>query len=455
MYDFDVVIVGSGTAGQTAAYDLQEKGLKVAVVEKSDLPGGTCAQAGCQPKKWFYEVTETVAKSSHLRGKGVAAAARGVWATIQKQKTAFTSRIPVGTVKGLKAAGIAYLKGTAGFINSHTLAVDGKPVNAGHILLATGARPMALPFSGSEHLITSSDFLELKKLPRRIVFVGGGFISFEFAHFAARLGRPNIRIDILEVGDRPLGPFDPEMVDLLVAASREETIRVHTGIRIESIQKKAGAITIRTNSRRSFKADLVVHGAGRVPDIKALDLEAGEIDYGAKGILVDDGMKTSNPQVYAIGDCAATIQLARVADDEAHVATKNILAERGLAKRDRIDYGAVPTVLFTYPQYGMVGKTETALKKEGISYRRSFEKKLAWPTYKRVGLKHAAYKILVGENNRILGAHFLSDNAGGMVQTLRLAMINGISADELYRQCIMSPYPTRESDLIYMLEPFL
>jgi len=454
MREFDAVIVGSGTAGQTAAYDLQEKGLKVAVVEKSDRPGGTCALAGCQPKKWFYEVTETVAKSKHLTGKGVSVAARGVWATIQKQKNSFTSGIPAGTVKGLKAAGIAYVKGNASLIDTGTLAVNRKPLKAGHIILATGARPMELPFAGNEHLATSEDFLELKRLPRRIVFVGGGFIAFEFAHFAARLA-PNVRIDILEVADRPLGPFDTEMVELLVAASEEEGIRTHTGIQITSIQKKTGETIIRTDPRRTFKADLVVHGAGRIPNVEFLDLEAGKIHYSKKGITVDGGMKTSNPRVYAIGDCAATIQLARVADDEAHVAAKNILAEHGLCESARIDYGAVPKVLFTYPQYGMVGKTEAALKQEGIRYRRSFEKNLGWPTYKRIGLKHAAYKILAGEDNRILGAHFLSDNAGGMVQTIRLAMINGISADELYRQCVMSPYPTRESDLIYMLEPFL
>lgn len=455
MREFDAVVVGSGTAGQTAAYDLQEKGLKVALVEKSESPGGTCALAGCQPKKWFYEVTESVAKSNHLIGKGVAAAARGVWATIQKQKNSFTSRIPAGTVKGLKAAGIEYLKGNATFHAPDTLAVDGKTVKADFIILATGARPMMLPFSGSEHLITSTEFLNLKRLPRRIVFVGGGFISFEFAHFAARLGPPKVRTDILEVGDRPLGPFDPEMVELLVAASQEEGINIHTGVQIRSIQKKAGEYVIRFDSKRPMKADLVVHGAGRMPDIDALNLEAGQIQYAQKGITVDERMKTSNPRVYAVGDCAATIQLARVADYEAHVAAKNILTQRGLAESDRIDYRAVPTVLFSYPQYGMVGKTETALKRDGIPYRKSFQKKLEWPTYKRIGLKHAAYKILVGDDNRILGAHFLSDNAGGMVHTIRLAMINGIFADELRRQCVMSPYPTRESDLVYMLEPFL
>jgi len=285
-----------------------------------------------------------------------------------------------------------------------------------------------------------------------IILRGGDEMSI-LGSFAARLAR-NVRIDILEVADRPLGPFDTEMVELLVAASEEEGIRTHTGIQITSIQKKTGETIIRTDPRRTFKADLVVHGAGRIPNVEFLDLEAGKIHYSKKGITVDGGMKTSNPRVYAIGDCAATIQLARVADDEAHVAAKNILAEHGLCKSARIDYGTVPKVLFTYPQYGMVGKTETALKQEGIRYRRSFEKTLGWPTYKRIGLKHAAYKILVGKDNRILGAHFLSDNTGGLVHAMSLAMVNGISADELYRQSIMSPYPTRESDLIYMLESF-
>ncbi len=385
MQDFDVVIIGSGTAGQTAAYGLQEKGLKVAVVEKSDHPGGICALAGCQAKKWFYEIAETVAKTSHLRGKGFAAPAKGVWSAIQRQKSEFTSRIPAATIKGFKSAGIAYIKGAVRFKDPDTLEINGKLLKPGHIVIATGAKPMTLPFDGNHHLMTSTGFLELKKLPRRIVFVGGGFISFEFAHFAARLGPVNRRIDILEVGDRPLGPFDAEMVDLLTEASRQEGIRLHTSIRITSIQKKSGEYVIRTDSKRTFKADRVVHGAGRVPDITDLDLESGKIDSSPRGIFVDARMKTSNPRVYAAGDCAATIQLARVADDEAHAVAANISAERNLAKSVEIDYDAVPAVLFTNPQFAMVGKTEAALQKEGIRYRRSFGKNLGWPTYRRVG----------------------------------------------------------------------
>ena len=166
-------------------------------------------------------------------------------------------------------------------------------------------------------------------------------------------------------------------------------------------------------------------------------------------------MRTSNPRVFAIGDCAATIQLARVADFEGHTAARNILAHLGKSEAATVDYGAVPAVLFTYPQYAMVGKTESALQKENTKYRKSFAKNLRWPTYRRVGMDHAAYKIMVGDNGQFLGAHFLSDNASGMVSAIRLAMINGITVEKLFSQAIVSPYPTRESDLIYMLKPLL
>ena len=166
-------------------------------------------------------------------------------------------------------------------------------------------------------------------------------------------------------------------------------------------------------------------------------------------------MRTSNPRIFAIGDCAATIQLARVADFEGHAAARNILAQLGKGDPTTVDYGAVPAVLFTHPQYGMVGKTEATLQKEHTSYRKSFAKNLRWPTYRRVGMAHAAYKIMVGDDGRFLGAHFLSDNAAGLVNTIRLAMMNDLSVETLYHQSIMSPYPTRESDLIYMLKPLL
>jgi glutathione reductase (NADPH) len=304
-------------------------------------------------------------------------------------------------------------------------------------------------------LLTSDAWLEQHSLPEHIVFVGGGFIAFEFAHFAVRLGPETCRPVILEAAERPLGPFDAEMVDLLGEASRAAGTEIRTRVEITSIEKTGGGFRVNVADGPSLPADQVVHGAGRVADIEDLGLDAAGVERSRAGITVDAHMRTSNPKVFAIGDCAATVQLARVADFEGHAAAKNILAESGQGKPAAVDYRAVPALLFTYPQLGMVGKTEPALKNEKTPYRKSFAKNLRWPTYRRVGLDHAAYKIMVGEDGRFLGAHFLSDCASGMVNAIRLAMINGLTADQLYEQSITGPYPTRESDLIYMLKPLL
>jgi glutathione reductase (NADPH) len=455
METYDVVVVGSGTSGQTAAFQLNEKGLNVAVIEKADRPGGICALAGCQPKKWFYETTEAIARARHLENKGIVAAPEGSWSQVLAQKQQFTSGIPEGTIKNLQEAGINFVSGEATFLNNETLSVNGKRIQAKFFILATGAKPMQLPIEGKEHVITSDNFLDLDVLPPSICFIGGGFISFEFAHFAARLGSVKQRLVILEVADRPLGTFDAEMVELLVEASRDEGIEVRSGVEIEYIAKRAERFSIRTLQGAEFETDLVVHGAGRVPDLDTLGLNAAGIEHSERGIIVDQTQRTSNRCIFAVGDCAATMQLARVADKEAQVAAENILAELNLGQKSTMDYGAVPAILFTYPQLGMVGQTEDSLKQGGQTYQKSFAKNLSWPTYKRVGLKHAAYKILTDANNLILGAHILSDQASGLINTIKQAMLNETMVHELYEQAIVSPYPTRESDLSYMLKPLL
>jgi glutathione reductase (NADPH) len=201
----DVVVIGSGTAGQTAAFKLNDRGLKVAVVEGADRPGGICALAGCQPKKWFYETSEAIARSRHLRGKGIVTTAEGSWTQVLEQKRRFTSGVPEGTIKNFGKAGIEFVVGTAAFVNNETITVDGSRIQAKFFVLATGAKPMKLPIEGIEHITTSDNFLALNELPPSILFIGGGFISFEFAHFAARLGAPHQRSLIVEVGDVPLG----------------------------------------------------------------------------------------------------------------------------------------------------------------------------------------------------------------------------------------------------------
>ncbi len=449
---YDVVVVGSGTAGQTAAYELKSKGLSVGLVDNADRPGGVCALAGCQAKKWFYEATELVARSGHLMGKGVDRPVSANWGDLLKQKNKFTSNVPDGTLSGLKEAGIDFIKGTASFTNDRTIEVNGKALASDYFVLATGAVPMSLPIDGSDFLIKSDNFLELPMLPQKIIFVGGGFISFEFSHFATHLGHGNTHCTILEAAERPLGPFDAEMVQLLMDTSSKDGIDIYCNVQIKAIAKSANGFQVTTATGKVLEADLVVHGAGRAPNIEALSLENAGIEYSTKGILVDSSMLTSNARVYAVGDCAATIQLARVADFEAHIATANILGKKkGVSSAETVEYSFVPAVLFTYPQYAMVGATEAQLTQKGIAYQKSFAKHLTWPTYRRVGMTGAAYKILAGDSGEILGAHIISDNATGLINSFCLAMRNHITAKELHHQSIMTPYPSRESDIIYML----
>ena len=455
MKTVDALVVGAGTAGQTAAYELRSQGLDVALADNSDRPGGVCALAGCQAKKYFYEATETVARAQHLMGKGIQTPSVGDWAAILNRKNAFTAKVPGNTVDGLREAGIDYHEGTVRFVDADTIVVGEKRLDSRYIVLATGAEPMRIPIDGSRHLFTSDQFLDLEELPRRIVFIGGGFISFEFAHFAARLGPPGRQITVLEAAARPLGAFDGEMVDLLAAASADEGIDIRCRQQIEALDRQEDGYSVRLADGSTIVADMVVHGAGRTPSIGSLALDRAGVTYGKRGIETDDRMRTSHPRVFAVGDCAATPQLARVADREALVAAANIVAEIKGGATETIDYQAVPAVLFSYPQLAMVGKTEDALVEAGIPFTKNAARHLRWPTYRRVGMEHAAYKILVDSHRKIVGAHFLSDNTTGLVNTVRQAMLNGQSVDDLYSQSIMTPYPSRESDIIYMLKPLV
>jgi glutathione reductase (NADPH) len=455
MQEFDTIIIGAGTAGQTAAYDLVAEGLRVAVVERSQTPGGICALHGCQAKKWFYEVTETVARSRHLHHLGITVPAEADWAEILQEKNRFTAKIPEATIKNLQGNGISYFSGEASFIDHATLSVNGEQFTADTIIIASGAEPMRLPISGAEQLATSNDFLALTELPKRIAFIGGGFISFEFAHFAARLGASPGEIHILEAQDRPLAPFDGEMVNLLVEASTAEGIRLHTGVSVTAIGKTASGYRVELQSGDSLEVDLVVNGTGRTASIAALNLEAAGVDFTRRGISVDGRMQTTNQRIYAIGDCAASLQLARVADMEGHIAAQAIIAGKESGQTAEIDYRAAPAVLFTYPQLAMVGRTEEQLQEAGVKYWKSHDSHLSWPTYRRIGMKHAAYKILVDGDNRILGGHFLADNTTGLVNTFKQAMLDGTTIAELSRSNIMAPYPSRESDILYMLGPLL
>src|SRR6266849_563509 len=284
---YDLVIVGTGTAAMVAAMRVRAAGWSVAVVDFRPF-GGTCALRGCDPKKMLVTGAETVDLALRMRGNGIAGDTRIDWPELMAFKHRYTDPIPASTEDYLKENGIETLHGRAHFTAPHAMQINGETIEAKHFLLAAGAEPVKLGIPGEEHLVTSEEFLNLERMPRRLVLVGGGYIAAEFSHITARTGSS---VTVLQRGERMLPHFDPDLVDLLMEKFRAAGIDVRLKTTVEAVEKRRdGVFSVRASSRGEtvrFEADLVVHAAGRGPDLEALNL-------GAANVALKDGKLALN-----------------------------------------------------------------------------------------------------------------------------------------------------------------
>lgn len=443
--NYDVIVIGVGMAGLNIARKCRAAGLEVAVVD--ELPyGGTCMLRGCDPKKVLVGAAELVAWQQRLAGSGVDGELHIAWADLMKFKRTFTDATPQMLEKSLSKNGVATHHGTARFVAGNSLLVDGETLTARHIVIATGAKPRPLGIPGAELVITSTDFLELETLPRRIVFIGGGYISFEFAHIAIRAGA---EVTILHRGERPLENFDADLVMQLVEASQSVGIAIRLGVEVTAIEKTQTGFTVHTRDGKSFEADLVVHGAGRVPAIDGLDLEKAGIEYNARGVIVNEYLQSiSNPAVYAAGDSAASsgIPLTPVAVTEGHVVASNIL--KGNERTP--DYTGVPSVVFTIPSLARVGLSEEEACAQGLKFTVNHQETSGWYSARRTNEQHTGFKVLVEEDSgRILGAHLLGAHAGEVINLFALAIRNGITSADIKKTIFV--HPAESSDISHMV----
>jgi len=438
---FDLVVIGSGIAGGNPALRCAKAGWKVAVIDHSPF-GGTCALRGCSPKKALVSVSEARDYPDRMKEMGVVGAVRLNWSHVMKFKDSFTSSVPESTKKLYRDQGIMNYQGTAQFLSTGSLRVGGEELRSRYFLVASGAMPRPLSLEGSSLINTSEEFLNLRELPRKIIFVGGGYVSFEFAHMAARAGS---QVHILHSGQRVLKHFDGDLVQQLVAASREVGIEIITNAEVMEIRE---GFIVRTDDKQEFRAGLVVHGAGRVPQIQNLDLDKAGVKSGEKGILVNEYLQTSNPRIYAAGDCcAAGAPLSPVARVQAKAVSENILKGNTI----KMDYRIIPSVVFTQPPLARVGLGEWELRDEGVKFEKTVGDSSQWATMRRVGVKHAGYKILVEPaTGKILGAHLLGHHAEEVINIFALAMKKGATKEELIN--IPWTFPTSSSDIPTMLE---
>lgn len=449
MTTYDLIVIGAGMAGVAAANKCASQGWSVAIVD--ELPyGGTCALRGCDPKKILRRGAEIIDSARLMHGKGIDANGLSInWRDLMAHKHGFTDPVPRNMEDGLASNGVATLHGSARFTNTNRLEIDGTPYGASHFLIATGARPRPLDFKGHEHLVDSTQFMDLEELPKRILFVGGGFISFEFAHIAARAG---CTTTVIDRGPRPLKAFDPDLVELLITRSAAAGIDVRRSATITGIDKTAAGLKVtldRSGAPEQIECDLVVHGAGRVPDLARLDLDAAGLEWDEHGVRVAGHLQsTTNPAVYAAGDAANTpgMPLTPVAVFEGKVAASNMLKGTTTVP----DYTGVPTTVFTIPELARVGLLEQEARDKARDIDVRYRDTSSWYSNYRIGETTAASRILIDRaTDRIVGAHLLGPDYGELINTIGLAIKLNLTTRHL--RSMTAAYPTVGSDLGSML----
>ncbi len=445
--EYDLVVIGGGTGANGVARAAAQAGQSVASIEA--LPyGGTCALRGCDPKKMLIAVTEAFDWSQRMKPNGFVTEGVSLdWTAMQVFKRSFTDTVSGRVEDGLQGAGVDTIHGTASFVAPQIIRVNARELRAKQVHVATGARPVTLGVPGEEHVVSSTEFLDLATLPKRMVFIGGGFISFEFAHIAKRAGVDEVTI--AHRGARPLKSFDADLVGLLVDRTRELGIDVRLNAPVSGVEAREGAFAVDLGDEK-IACDLVVHGAGRVPNLEALDLQRGEVEFGPGGIAVSEFMRSvSNPAVFAAGDCADTgaPNLTPVSSYEARIAMKNILAGEDAR---RLDYPPIPSVVFTLPTLGRVGLLEEEAKAKGIEFDVHFDQTSRWYSSVRVAETMTAYKTLVEKGTgKIIGAHLMGPGTEEQLNLFTLAMKAGLTNNQI--KATIFAYPSYASDLGYMV----
>lgn len=445
---YDLVVIGSGTGASSVAARCRAAGWGVAVIDH--LPfGGTCALRGCDPKKILVGAVEAIDHVRRMRGHGLAGGEPAIaWRDLMGFKRGFTEPVPAMKENSFAKSGIDAYHGRARFCGPRSVEVGGEVLEGRFVVIAVGAVPMRLGVAGEEHVITSTEFLELDSLPQRIVLLGGGFIAAEFANIAAQAGA---QVMVLEQMDRMLSPFDPDLVGWLMQRFQEVDIDVRLQTRVTAIEMRDDGFSVIAWSKgkvERFEADIVVHAAGRVPDLEPLDLPAAGVTSEKGRLALNEFLQSvSNPHVYAVGDAASSgPPLTPVSSHDAKVAAANMLD----GNHAKPNYLGVPSVAFTTPPIAAVGMSEKQARESGVKFRMKSEKASGWYTARRVAETTYGFKVMVDDaSDRILGAHLIGPHCDEVINIFALAIRKGLTAEDL--KSMMFAYPTATSDIGYML----
>ncbi|KRK38049.1 glutathione reductase [Amylolactobacillus amylotrophicus DSM 20534] len=442
MEKFDEIVIGAGPGGVAAASRLQSAGHKVMIVE-NNLYGGTCPNFGCDPKKMLYAAVETRQRARQMTGFGVQSAPEINWPELMEFKRGYTRAIPGGTEEGLKHSGVKTVHGTARFTAEHTIMVGDESYQATNFVIATGHRPAILDIPGKEYFMTSTDFLDLDCLPDELIFVGGGFVSFELANIAHQAGAT---VHLIHHNERPLKRFDEEEVQQLVELMRDSGIDVQLNASPTEIRKVGNQFEVVLADGRSITADQVYAGTGRVANIEALDLAKANVEFSRRGVHVDQYLQTTNEHVFAIGDVTDLNipKLTPIAGYMSRYLVAHILGKSSVP----FALPVVPEITFSTTELAQVGVTTDAAKADSKHYQVKDLDVTGWYSYNRTKEQVARVKVVIDcTNNLVVGAAVLSSTAEDLINQFMWLIDQHITHKELLNKVFA--YPSVASDLQY------
>lgn len=428
----DVVVLGGGSAGFAASIRAAELGARVTIIEGGTL-GGTCVNVGCVPSKALIRAAEVQYRAAHHSFDGVRTVAQAPdFPSVIAQKNAL-----VGTLRQEKYwdvlsaySNITLRKGRGTLNRDVSITIDGEVLKPGRLIVTTGSAPWTPPIPGlsDARTLTSTELMELDRLPDHLVVLGGGYVGLELGQTLARLGA---RVTIM-ARSRLLSHDEPEISEALATYLREEGIDVRTGVRIEHVSGEPGAfrvLSVDGEERRVIQADQILVATGRRANTRGFGLEDVGIEFGTRGeIRVNEHLQTSKAEVYAAGDVIGEPMLVYVAAYAGHLAADNAL--NGNSRR--YDLSALPRVTFTDPQVAAVGFTEDEARQKGLDVMVS-KLPLSYVPRALAARETRGFIKLVADRrtNRLVGAHILATEAGEMIQEPTLAIRHGISIDDL------------------------
>ena len=445
MKSYDVAVIGSGPGGYVAAIRCAQIGKSVAIIEKYSTMGGTCLNVGCIPSKALLDSShhfEDAVKHFDTHGIELPGEVKVNLEKMMSRKKSVVDQTTVGIEFLMKKNNIDVYQGIGAFKDATHITISGdtsQEIEAKHTIIATGSKPSVLPFVtiDKERIITSTEALKLKEIPKHLIIIGGGVIGLELGQVYKRLGA---EVTVIEYMDRIIPTMDKGLSKELIKVLKKQKFKINTSHKVTSVTRKGDNVTVTAENKKgeavTFEGDYCLVSVGRSAYTAGLNAEAAGVELNERGqVSVNEHLQTTVSNIYAIGDVVRGAMLAHKAEEEGV-----FVAETIAGQKPHINYNLIPGVVYTWPEVAAVGKTEEQLSEEGVAYKSG-----QFPM-RALGRSRASMdldgfvKILADETtDEILGVHMIGARCADLIAEAVVAMEFRASAEDISRMSHAHP----------------